>query len=210
MQSTVVVTHAASSIALVTLDAAKGELGIGYGDVSQDLAIGDLIDRASGTIATQCGRVLAKEKVIETFRDHHLFRYRWHHGVDHRDTLPLARFPVLAADLESVTDNDVAVDPADFDLDEEFGIVRRHTGTWAGTVVAIYSGGYVLPDEAPAPLRDACLMLLRERYFARGQDGAISQIRHGDEYVSYKGLGATGAAAQIKDLLTPFRRAALG
>jgi hypothetical protein len=146
---------------LLTLDEAKTYMGIT--DTLKDEQIALWITMASMTIAEMCNRVFAYERVREV----------WYCNAS--NSLYLTRWPVKAADIESVTENGILLASTDYELEELKGHLLKITG-WATPIEIIYSGGYKLPDEAPADLKHACALLVQE---ARAQSliASVSGVR---------------------------------
>jgi len=142
---------------LLTLEEAKIFLNIT--DTSKDAQIQMWITGQSALIAEMCNRVFAYEKVREI----------WYCMAS--NSLYLTRWPVKAADIESVSENGVPTDPSSYDLEERKGHLLKPTG-WVVPIEIVYSGGYKLPDEAPADLKYACALLVQE---ARAQS-LIAQV----------------------------------
>jgi len=177
--STAVVTPAPSQD-LITLDDAKVLLGIS--GTSYDAALTLAISVQSDAIARMCNRVFGKEKVIEIFRcigTERIFLNRW---------------PISPADITEISDHgtvlnrafptDAASASIDYELDSASGMLYR-PGGWAGPdVIASYSGGYVLPDEAPLALQQATALLLRQWYVAY-QSRGMRMVVHKDSRVAY-------------------------
>jgi hypothetical protein len=179
------------------------------------------ITENSRIIAELCGRIFALQTVIETFR----FRY----GNDAcRDRLNLSRYPVTH--FASLTLNDQVIDPQYYEIDFNAGVLYWLYGFWtlpsywsiypgAGKMLATYSGGYNLPDEAPAALARACIESIRDdRMIAmRSVHAGLQDVWSGDNRVRYfdfeQKIGAgsimTGVSARVEGLLAPYRRFAV-
>lgn len=159
MESILTVNVPAATYDLTTEDAARAELAmLGSQDVSSDLLI-SWIRQASGQCARFCDRVFARETVTEQFR----LCSGW------RGRLDLRRFPV--SEITSITEDDAALDVADYELDSERGKLLRLSssapGYWANSkIVVSYTGGYELLGTLPYEVERACLSLVRS-YAAR-------------------------------------------
>jgi hypothetical protein len=157
--SSVDVITPADSFDLVSLAEVKAFLQIG--DTTNDERLKILITFSSLLIADLCDRVFGEEEVSETF---------YLGSGETIGSLNLNRYPVVGiADINGSTD---------FTLDREAGIIR---GSWAGDTVVTYTGGYLLPDEAPKALSMAALDTIRTAYYAGatagvGGGGAIRMI----------------------------------
>jgi hypothetical protein len=208
MHSSITVTTPAPDRALVSLYEAKTTLKILPSSTDSDELLKMLILQASDEVQTLCSRVFPKESVIETFRE-----------IENPITrLPLSRYPVKPEDIVSVDADGTTVD---FDIDQESGILTIFNGTfWTESVIATYSGGYKVPQEVPAALRQAVLLFTRDAYYAaqRG-DSSIRAIAHKESRITYfdpastlkalsSGGGTGGSPAQraAKDLLQRYTR----
>ena len=89
---TVNVITPADSYALMSLTELKTFLGVATSDPVSDAQWQMMIDTNSATISELCNRVFAKEEVEETWRD-----------VQNGQRIYLTHYPVVAADIESVT-----------------------------------------------------------------------------------------------------------
>ncbi len=158
----------AESFALLTRDELKIGLGIAPGDTTQDSLLDQLIDRYSDTVAEICNRVFAKETVQET--------WRWLDG----RRLFLSHWPVKQADLVSVESPRGSILPAsDYELEERSGKISLY-GSRAEPIVVTYTGGFILPAEAPPALKQAAELLIRaDRAEKQRQDTAgMRQLSH--------------------------------
>jgi Phage gp6-like head-tail connector protein len=198
------VLEPATSYALLTLDELKTILGISTSDASEDDQLTMWIEHYSDVVATMCNRVFAKEKVQETWRG---------------DTMPfdsprlfLTHYPVADADIESVSSpNGTLIDPAAYEVENRSGKVRID-GAWSEPITVVYTGGYDLPEEAPAALKQAVGLLIqgaREQMTTAAISG-IKSITHRESRVQFMdtatsssktGGGAIGAAADTVDAL---------
>jgi hypothetical protein len=208
MHSSITVTIPAPDRALVSLYEAKTSLKIIPSSTDSDELLKMLILQASDEVQTLCSRVFPKESVIETFRE-----------IENPITrLPLSRYPVKPEDIVSVDADGITVD---FDIDQESGILTIFNGTfWTESVIATYSGGYKVPQEVPAALRQATLLFARDAYYAvqRG-DTSIRAIAHKESRITYfdpasilkamsssGGSGGSPAQRAAKDLLQRYTR----
>jgi hypothetical protein len=172
----------ATNIDILTLDEAKVLLGIALNDSSQDTVVSALITTFSAVIANVCYRTFAYQEVTETWRE--TFNGR----------LFLSQWPVKLADIQAVSTGSVPLDPTMYKLEEKSGklsFVTNPGGSqstpWLWPTVVTYSGGYVLPDEAPSDLKQACVILIRnERIKMRqAQVAGIRQIAHKESRVAF-------------------------
>src|SRR4051812_26075236 len=157
MQSSLSVEEPATSVSLITLSDAKLGLNLAKStDKTLDAQIAMLVEWSSDEVSAMCNRVFAKEKVVETFD-----------GVEANNRIFLSRYPVIADDIDSVTeDGGVLTIDVDFMLDPNTGTLFRTGTTWTSSVVVIYTGGYELPVDSPRALRQAALLMTREAYNA--------------------------------------------
>ena len=190
------VTTPADDFKLISVVDARAALGIPDG--SEDEALGAFIVRASDVIARHCRRVIALETVAQTLR---IDRYR--------DDLVLARYPVTA--IASVTENDTAVDAADYELNPDSGLVSRlrndRLAWWpTGKIVVTYSAGYTLPDDTPGALAQACLQLVKAYYLGADRDPMLrSETVEALSSASYYGAAVEHLPPDVRGLLAPFR-----
>lgn len=186
MQSSLTVTEPAVSISLVSLSDAKLGLNLAKStDKTLDAQIAMLVEWASDEVSAMCNRVFAKEAVTETFD-----------GVEANNRIFLSRYPVIADDIESVTEDGVPLTiDVDYTLDPNSGTLTRIGTTWASSVVVIYAGGYELPVNSPRALRQAALLMTREAYNAaiRG-DSTIRMVSHKESRIIYFDPNAKNAA----------------
>ena len=181
------VLEPATSFAFVTTDEVRTALGIPPGDTSiTDETLQFMIDAASAEISTSCDRVFAKETVEEIWRcvgepcdcaDAASSRRIW-----------LGHWPVKEADIESVEAGGVILDPSSWELEESSGKLAIRNST-SEPIVVTYTGGYVLPDEAPYDLKHVAVLLVRT---ARMQNmpavttgSGIRSVVHKESRVTY-------------------------
>jgi hypothetical protein len=85
---------------------------------------------------------------------------------------------------------------------------------WPGTVAVTYSGGYDLPEEAPAQLQQAVIQAISENRAASASQAGILGIRelqHGNTRIAYftpnMTTGSPGYLSSVTmDLINPYRR----
>lgn len=217
MDSILTVVTPASSYDLTTLEALKEQLKIiGNGE---DPAFRRAITLASRIIADELNRVLAAESVSEQFRIH---QGTWPHGGSHHGIpkLVLARYPVSTSGL-AVVENGVTLTAADYELDPDSGRLARLLSDspirWChGKIVVSYTGGYDLPDDAPAQLEKAVIKLINHYRQSDTRDPFVKsetvdipgvEVRTSDFWVgSLAGGGNTSALPpEILDLIESFR-----
>jgi len=184
---------------LVSLDDLKLALGIAGTD--EDAALQAAITMQSRLIAEYCNRRFGLAEVIETFtldRNEYLLE---------RQALTLSLYPVV----EVAEVSTAGATAADIEFDPASG--RLWTGgCWADTVVAVlYSGGYDLPEEAPARLQQAVIQAVNDGRTTGSRDPGIREVQHGDTRVSYFTPSLSTASsgylsAVVTDLIKPYRR----
>ncbi len=184
---------------LTTLATVKAELGITGTD--DDAYLETLIEQASASIETFCGRSFASASQAQTFR-----LDRW------RERLMLDRTPV--ASVASVVLNGTTLDGAAVEVESPgAGFLLRVDGNgcslgWpAGRVVVTYTAGYA---STPADVERCCIDLVKLSYFARGRDpvlrsekilDVIDQSWFDPDKVEMRG----GLPADIADRLDAYR-----
>ena len=78
--------------------------------------------------------------------------------------------------------------PGDYTLEPDSGKLSVYGDAgWPAPAVVVYTGGYILPDEAPLPLKQACAILVREDRLKNQQAlvAGIRSISHEGASVSY-------------------------
>ena len=200
---TVKVITPATEFAFMTLDELKIALGAPTGTPASDAQWEWLIDVNSATIAEFCNRVFAKEEVEES----------WRELVNHR--VFLTHFPVKEADIVSVST--AGYDRIDYELEEASGKLSIFTNT-SEPVVVHYTGGFVLPDEAPLPLKQALTLMAAnwKAQLAMVQVTGVRMIAHKEARVMFHtptsgstggntGPGA-GLPTAVESLLTQYTK----
>lgn len=198
---------------LITLDDLKVELGITTDD--EDEALETRITRASKAISELCDRRFAFAHAIETFT------FQFDEVLLWRQPLTLRLYPI--AEIESVTVGGSELEETSFDFNRDTGelwlVGVTWSGTWPGTIVVEYSGGYDLPDDAPIRLQDAVVALIRDARIAATESdssaGALRQVTHGDLSVGYYAPStSTGTAGVlpvgIDDIIRFYKRITIG
>jgi hypothetical protein len=150
---------------LMTLDELKTKLGIT--NTAQDASLQALITAYSDVIATLCNRVFGKETLMETWRD-----------LD-SNRIFLSHYPIATeTDITSVESprTTTILDPAtDYEIELKSGKVELYA-TQSEPIVVTYTGGYLLPDEAPPALKEALAIMIRNER-ALAQQAAVSGVR---------------------------------
>lgn len=181
----------APSYDLATLAEIKTMLGLAAADTSEDALLSMWITQYSDVIATVCRRVFAKEKVVETWRG---------------DTMPLdgdngriflTHYPVADADLLSITGPDGATIGSGYELENASGKLQFFSATWSEPIRVTYSGGYVLPAQAPAALKQALALLVQSAriWQSRSLTSGVRSISHRESRVQF--FDANQAAAKM-------------
>jgi hypothetical protein len=195
---------------LTTVDAVNAALGI-TGNTAADGIMGEKITTVSRMISELCDRTFALLTVSESFR---MSFY------DPTKGLNLWQFPVK--ELTSITVGGQTVDATSYEIDMDAGLLWLVPGMWSwmyppvnshwsGEVVLQYSGGYNLPDEAPALLAQGCIETLRWQHFSANRDPSIRSTTHGDTTVAYGdyynrfryAAAGKGGAAPASSILPP-------
>lgn len=175
----------AVSTDLTTVEVVKQELGIT--DTSADNKLLNYIRQASDLIARYCNRSFGLQTVEEVFLD-----------VCFRGPIALRHRPVVS--IISLVESTSVIDPADYELDKERGMLHRATfgglgWHWAGDIVVEYQAGYDLLNDYPYDIERACVLLVKQSYFASTRDPTIrSEDIPGVASYSY-GFGTARAAA---------------
>jgi len=199
---TIKVITPATSFSFLTLAEAKAALGIS--DTAGDAQLQWLIDTNSSVIATLCNRTFAKEKVRETWRKllpNRMFLTHW---------------PVKEDDIEGISVGGVDLAAGDWEVEEESGklLLPEASDT---PIVITYTGGYLLPAEAPMALKQACAMLVAvtRADTAAAETSGIRMIAHKEKRIMFHppsatagtgGGSAPGARTAVKGLLEHFMR----
>jgi hypothetical protein len=194
---TVIESTGSGQADLVSLEDAKLQLGIT--DDEDDEALAKDITRVSKSIGEYCNRLLSFEDVVETFI------FDEFECVNVRQPLVLRQYPV--DEVSEIKLNNVVYDGA-FDIDKESGLIWKDGG-WSGRVEISYSGGYNLPDDAPAALQVSALEVLTVRRTISDRDPALRSVTHGESTVSYWNSissSTSGFTSDVIDALAKFRR----
>jgi len=169
------VLEPAASFALLTLDELKIMLGVADGDVSSDAQLQQMIDWYSAYASNVANRVFARQKVRETWRD-----------INDRRVF-LSHFPVKEEDIESVeSPRGTLVPITDYEFEEESGKLSLF-GSRAEPIVITYTGGFDLPDDAPADLKHITSLFVRQgrTEAQREATAGIKSISHKDQRVMF-------------------------
>jgi hypothetical protein len=189
-----------SSVDLISLDDLK--LALGITDDSKDAQLQAQITFQSRIIAEYCDRRLALAEAIE------VFTFDPGEILPVRQALTLSLYPVVTVHEVSIA----GATAADYDLDPASGRLWTDGGWMAGEIAVVYSGGYDLPEEAPARLQRAVIEAVNAGRQSGTRDPTIRELQHGDTRVSYvspsfaSGSSGQHLTASITDLIKPFRR----
>lgn len=214
-----IVLEEATSQALISLDDAKILLGIPASDTSMDAQLQMLIDQNSAAIATLCERIFGKEKVEETFSCVAPVCCP-----DGTCRVFLTRIPVKLADIEQVeSPAGTVISPSRYRLNEKRGKLTLLDGC-ASEIIVTYSGGYVLPGEAPKDLQQAIGLLVRQSRTEAAREATtgsgIRLLAHKESRVMYfspkdmagggttttGGATASAASVAVSRLLAHYQR----
>lgn len=170
MRSLLTVTTETADLALLTMEELRAATDIKSGRDAELTALGKAVAAA---ITSHCnvradGAVpptLRRESLSETFR-----------LVGTCEGLRLARRPVAA--IVSVTEDDVALDACDYELDAALGMLRRLEGDYpaawcAAKLVVAYSAGW---DTVPDNLRMAAKKLATVLWSEGGQPSNLKRV----------------------------------
>lgn len=168
MRRIVSVLTPAESLALVTLETVKQELGIAADNIAQDARLTRYISQASAQIHTYTQRIFP----LQTYRNRYLADYSPMRG------LILSAWPVV--EIAVLTEDGAAV--TDYELDAEPGLIWRHGWNWhtwrgAETVVDFSAGYADIPDDIEA----AALRVVTLQNSVHGRDPYL-RVREGPTY----------------------------
>jgi hypothetical protein len=187
----------ADSYDLATLDEIKAMIGIAPTDTSEDAVLAIWITQYSDIIATLCNRVFAYEQVQETWRG---------------DTKPydtdsgrifLTHYPVSPTDIVSVTGPDGSDLSQSYELEQKSGKMQFFNISWSEPIRITYSGGYLLPDDAPPALKQALALLVQiaRVWQSRSLTAGVRSISHRESRVQFfdifQELGKMGAPGPL-------------
>jgi gp6-like head-tail connector protein len=192
---------------LISLDDLK--LALGITDNSQDAALQAAITMQSRLIADHCNRRFGRAEALETFT------FDRGETILPRQALVLKLYPVV----EVFEVSSLGATSADYDFDPASGRLWTtaggwmlgYPGSWGGTISVTYSGGYDLPEEAPARLQQAVIQAVNDGRTTGSRDPGIREVQHGDTRISYftpqLSTASSGyLSAVVIDLINPYRR----
>lgn len=169
---------------LTTLARVKSELNLKTAE--HDPVLRSKISEASSDIRAALGYAIVSEGVVETFwhehRERNSYGFGWRSDGHQAESLMLRRTPVSA--ITSVTLDDVVVDPTEYRLDAETGILYRLDSSgypcewvFSKSIVIPYTGGYILPGKSgsnlPPALEGGTVDLVCSFWFNRGRDPLV-------------------------------------
>jgi hypothetical protein len=188
VRTTLTVVTPAPSQDLVSIEDARSELGIN--NRQQDVRLKRYITQSSVAIATYTNRVWRQETVTEAFfaaygSGCYWGRYDWpyrNHADGSQVPLVLKRYPVAA--VSQVTVGGTVVDPATYYLDAAKGLLWRNwdvedttEAVWGqGQTLVDYVGGYAEIADVPADVQQACLSIIRYRYWGWSRDPTLRSL----------------------------------
>jgi len=187
---------------LISLDDLKLALGITGTD--EDAQLQAMITFQSRIIAEYCDRRFGQAEVVETFT------FDRGEVMPNRLSLTLSLYPVV----EIFEVSTAGATAADYEFDPATGRLWS-ADCWNGTVSVVYSGGYDLPEQAPARLQKALIEAVQEGRTSGSRDPSIREVQHGDTRISYFTSTTSSASegflsAPVVDLIRPFRRLRVG
>jgi hypothetical protein len=201
---------------LISVANCKILLGIPESDTSTDAQMQMLISQNSEAIAMECNRIFAKEKVEETWRCVAPVCCP-----DGTCKVWLSHYPVKADDIESVeTPIGYPISDTDYVIEEATGKLILFGGC-SSEIRIVYTGGFVLPDDAPLPLQQVAGLMVRSfrtEAAAAGTSGSgIRMLAHKESRVIYfspkdlagGGGSSTGPTVQstaLKNMLSKYTR----
>jgi hypothetical protein len=221
VQSKLDIITPASSTSLTTLARVKSELRIKTS--TDDALLTSKIGEASSDIQLALGWAVASEGVQETYWHEHRqqfgYGFGWRSGGHQSESLILRRKAVSA--ITSVTVDDTVLDPSEYRLDVDAGILYRidtlgYPCLWlfCKSIIVLYTAGYILPgspgSNLPASIEGATVDLVESFWLSRGRDPLIkSEEITGIRRVDYW-VGTVGDPEQLPpDVLrriSPLRR----
>jgi hypothetical protein len=192
------------------------KLALGITDNSEDATLQAQITFQSQIIADYCDRRFGMAQALETFT------FDPGETFAMRQALVLSLYPVTVISEVSTagaTAADYHFDPASGRLwlpNNQYNYSSQTAWywpyeVWPNTVAVTYSGGYDLPEQAPARLQRAVIEAVNAGRTSGTRDPSIREVQHGDTRISYVSpsfaQGASGhLTASVYDLIRPYRR----
>jgi hypothetical protein len=174
---------------LTDLATLKAELNLTNIDAARDAVLNRYIAASSQQLETYCNRRFAAETIEDRFFPPRDPPFRI--AVGGADPLQLSRWPIIS--IASVTENGKALAAGtDFLADSELGHLTRldvisYPTKWdAWPIVAQYKAGFTT---LPADLVDACIQLVKWRYFSRLRDPGVRSENVSGVYEAQYWLG---------------------
>lgn len=207
--SILTVSTAAADRSLLTIEELRQAAGVsGSG---QDGNLTTLGARVAASLARACG-IRQSGATPATFRLETLSEVFRLSGCAR--SLQLSRWPVTA--IDSVTEDGVAVEADDYEVNPSNGILTRLSADspvdWsARKVTIVYQAGW---DEVPDDLKAAAAKLARDQWFADGPDGRDPNLKRvrveGVDEVEYWVAPVSDPllSAELRDLLADHIRTA--
>lgn len=202
---------------LISLDDLK--LALGITGTAEDAQLQAMITLQSRLIAEYCDRRFGMAEALESFTFDH------YESLPSRQALVLSLYPVNQI-FEVSTAGATA---ADYEFDPRSGRLwlskDQYWNYWGpynsspypslGSVMVTYSGGYDLPEQAPARLQKAIIEAVRDGRASGARDPSIREVQHGDTRISYFTSSTSSASsgflsAPVADLVKPYRRLHVG
>lgn len=176
------------------------KLALGITGSADDATLQAAITFQSRIIAEYCNRRFGRAEAQETFI------FDRGEIIPARVALTLSLYPVA----EVIEISTAGATAADYELDPVSGRLWTDGG-WTDRVEVIYSGGYDLPEEAPARLAKAIIETVNEGRTSGARDSSIREVQHGDTRISYFTSATSTASAgylsaPVVDLIRPYRR----
>ena len=180
---------------LISLDDLK--LALGIEGTAEDAQLQAMITFQSRIIAEYCDRRFGLAEAME------IFTFDRGEVMPVRGALTLSLYPV--AEVIEISTG------ADYEFDPATGRLWHGSGYWCGPVSVNYSGGYDLPEEAPARLQKAVIEAVNESRTIGSRDPSIQMVTHGDTSIRYFTSSTSSASsgflsAPVIDLIRPYRR----
>lgn len=169
---------------LLSLEECKLFLNISGADTSRDAQLELQIAAASAMIADMANRKpelgFGETRVIEEWRE-------VMHG-----RVQVMHFPISQDEPITVNANGAPyIEGTHYRVDFNSGKVsvgvNGGNGAWPQPVILEYTGGYLLPDDAPLPLKQACAALVRGMRITNqtASVAGMRQIKHKEAQVSF-------------------------
>jgi hypothetical protein len=205
MHSTLeIISEAPGSAGPDLVSLADLKLALGIEGMTEDAALQAAIAFQSRIIAEYCNRRFGLAEVVETFT---FDRYE---DMLRRQALLLSLYPVV----EVTEVLSAGTGTTDYSFDPASGRLWMNNGyCWVDTVTVSYSGGYDLPERAPARLQRAVIDAVNAGRTSSYRDPTIREVQDGESRVSYftpAVSSTTGSSdylsAAAAELIKPFRR----